>query len=157
MKRNRAVAIIVNDQNIVLIHRIEDGKEYYIFPGGGVEPGETVEQAVVREVREETSLEVTTDKLLYHHMLDDDTEHFFYLCTYTSGDLKLGEGNELQEMRESEKHFYNPVWCSIETLPQLLLYPLEIRDWLLEDIKTHFAQVPRAATLRVTDLRQTLS
>lgn len=50
MKRIRAVAIIVNDAKVLLIHRISHGKEYHVFPGGGVENGETVERAVLREV-----------------------------------------------------------------------------------------------------------
>ena len=64
MKRIRAVAVIVNNRKILLMHRINNGKEYHVFPGGGVENGETVEQAVLREVQEETSLEVKIEKLL---------------------------------------------------------------------------------------------
>lgn len=37
MKRIRAVAMIVNNEKILLMHRINNGKEYYVFPGGGVE------------------------------------------------------------------------------------------------------------------------
>lgn len=51
-KRIRAVAIIVNDGKVLLMHRINNGKEYHVFPGGGVENSETVEQAVLREVQE---------------------------------------------------------------------------------------------------------
>lgn len=39
-------------------------------------------------------------------------------------------------------------------LPKLLLYPLEIRDWLIEDLKTNFENTPRVATLESTNLRQ---
>ena len=156
MKRIRAVAIIVNNRKILLIHRINKGKEYHIFPGGGVENGETVEQAVLREVQEETSLEVKIEKLLYHHIYDDGTEHFFYLCLYVSGEPKLGDGNEARDMKESNANFYNPVWYDTEGLPQLLLYPLEIRDWFIEDTKTNFENVPREAILKVSELRQSL-
>ena len=51
MRRIRAVAIIVNNEKVLLMHRINNGKEYHVFPGGGVENGETVEQAVLREVQ----------------------------------------------------------------------------------------------------------
>src|SRR3989338_9475187 len=43
-KRVRAVAIVVNNKKVLLIHRISYGKEYFVFPGGGVENGETIEQ-----------------------------------------------------------------------------------------------------------------
>lgn len=156
MKRIRAVAIIVNDDKILVIHRINNGKEYFVFPGGGVENGETVEQAVLREVQEETSLEVKIEKMLYHHIYDDDTEHFFYLCRYVSGEPKLGNGNEARNMKESNANFYKPIWYEIKDLPQLLLYPLEIRDWFIDDIKVNFENVPREAKLKVSELRQSL-
>ena len=156
MKRIRAVAVIINNGKILLMHRINNGKEYYVFPGGGVENEETIEQAVLREVQEETSLEVKIEKLLYHHILDDNTEQFFYLCRYVSGEPKLGNGNEAQDMKESNANFYNPAWCEIKGLPQLLLYPLEIRDWFIEDMKTNFENIPREARIKVLELRQTL-
>jgi mutator protein MutT len=156
MKRIRAVAIIVNNEKVLLIHRISHGKEYHVFPGGGVENGETVEEAVLREVQEETSLEVKIEKLLYHHIYDDNTEQFFYLCRYVSGEPKLGDGNEARDMGKSNDNFYNPVWYEIKGLPQLLLYPLEIRDWFIEDAKANFGNVPREATIKVSELWQSL-
>ncbi len=155
-KRIRAVAIIINNGNVLLMHRISSGKECHVFPGGGVERGETIEQAVLREVQEETSLEVKIEKMLYHHILDDNTEQFFYLCHYVSGEPKLGDGNEAREMVETHINFYNPIWYEIKDLSLLLLYPLEIRDWLIEDIKTDFENVPREAKIKVSELRQTL-
>lgn len=153
MKRIRAVAIIVNNGKVLLIHRIRHGKEYYVFPGGGVENGETVKQAVLREVQEETSLEVKIEKLLYHHIYDDKTEQFFYLCRYISGEPKLGDGNEARDMEKSNDNFYDPIWYEIKALPQLLLYPLEIRDWFIEDAKTNFKNMPRKATIKISELR----
>lgn len=116
MKRIRSVAIIINNGKILLMHRINNGKEYHVFPGGGVENGETIEQAVLREVQEETSLVVKIEKLLYHHIYDDNTEQFFYLCRYVSGDPKLGDANEAQEMKNGNANFYNPVWYEINGL-----------------------------------------
>ncbi|HBK33917.1 TPA: DNA mismatch repair protein MutT [Candidatus Uhrbacteria bacterium] len=156
IKRIRAAAIIINNGNVLLMHRISSGKEYHVFPGGGVERGETIEQAVLREVQEETSLEVKIEKMLYHHILDDNTEQFFYLCHYVSGEPKLGDGNEARDMAESNANFYNPIWYEIGGLSSLLLYPLEIRDWLIEDIKTDFENVSREAKIKVSELRQTL-
>ena len=72
-KKVRAVSIVVNNDTILLIHRKSDGKDYYTFPGGGVETGETLEQAVVRELYEETSLRAEIDKLLYIHEYDDNS------------------------------------------------------------------------------------
>ncbi len=156
MKRIRAAAIIVDDGKVLLIHRINQGREYYVFPGGGVESGEAMEQAVLREALEETSLEVRLEKLLYRHIYDDNTEQFFYLCRYVSGRPKLGDANEAREMEKNGANSYEPGWYAIESLPQLLVYPLEIRDWLISDIKTNFEIIPRESNIKVAELRQSL-
>jgi hypothetical protein len=59
-------------------------------------------------------------------------------------------------MKESNANFYNPICYEIKGLPQLLLYPLEIRDWFIEDMKTNFENVPREAIIKVSELRQIL-
>lgn len=157
MNKIRAVAIILDGEKVLLMHRINNGREYYTFPGGSVEKGETIKQAVLREVMEETSLEVNIEKLLYRHIYpDDNSEQFYYLCKYISGEPKLGDGNEAREMKEGSTNFYNPIWYEMEKLYQLLLYPLEIRDWFIEDSKTKFVDTPKEATLKVTELRKNL-
>ena len=50
---------IFKDDKIVLIYRENQGEIYYVFPGGKVEDGETNEQCVVREVKEELGLDVS--------------------------------------------------------------------------------------------------
>jgi len=46
-------------------------------------------------------------------------------------------------LRESNANFYDPIWYEIKGLSQLLLYPLEIRDWFIEDAKTNFGNVSK--------------
>ena len=120
MKKIRAVAVVINGGKVLIMHRIKNGKEYYNFPGGGVEKGETVEQAVLREVKEETSLEIKIEKPLYHHIYDNGGEQFFYLCRYVSGEPKLDEGNELRDMQKGGANYYEPVWYEIGKISQLL-------------------------------------
>jgi 8-oxo-dGTP pyrophosphatase MutT (NUDIX family) len=56
--RTRAVAILIENDSVALIERYRAGRHYFIFPGGGVDDGESVEQAVIREMEEETGLRV---------------------------------------------------------------------------------------------------
>lgn len=65
----------------------------------------------------------------------------------------MGEYNEFHTMKV-ENQIYDPNWVNVEKLPKLLLYPLEIRDWLIEDLKTNLENKPRVATLKSTNLRQ---
>lgn len=155
----RAVAIVIKENQILLMHRISGGKEYYVFPGGSVEGGESPEQAVVREIQEEATLEVNVDKLLYHLTYDTGEQQYFYLCSYVSGTPKLGEGNEMEAMKTGTEHgaqFFEPVWFDANKLQPLLLYPLEIKDLLIEDVSSDYANCPRELSFKLAEKRETL-
>ncbi|XKK25588.1 NUDIX domain-containing protein [Bacillus sp. CB62A.1] len=64
MIRNRGAAIIVQEGKIALIKRIREEETYYVFPGGGVEEGETPEEATKREVYEELGLHIKVEHLI---------------------------------------------------------------------------------------------
>ena len=51
--QKRVRGILIKDGMIALIKRTRDGETFYVFPGGGVEEGETEEQALKREIKEE--------------------------------------------------------------------------------------------------------
>ncbi len=150
----RAVAILINEDEIMLIHRSRNGKEFWVLPGGGVEEKEKVENAVVREVEEETSVKCEIVKLLYTYIYPGlGHKQYYYLCKHISGEPKLGDFNEMQTMKD-EDQTYEPVWVRIEDLPNKLLYPLEIREWIIQDYRTGFENAPKTATLKSTKLRQ---
>lgn len=153
----RAVGIVIHNGQLLVMQR-ERGKDmYFVFPGGKVEANETVEEAVAREIMEEFSIDVEIDKIVYKHYLDHDergkSEQHFYLCTYISGEPKLGDSNEKAAMERGEK-YYKPQWIDLDKISGIPLYQLEIRDWLLEDIKSDFVNTPREERLKVSDLRQ---
>ena len=45
--RVRVAAVLLHQGRIVVVRHSRDGKDYHLLPGGGVEPGETLEQALV--------------------------------------------------------------------------------------------------------------
>lgn len=49
----RASCLVIRDNKILMVKHKQDGIEYYCLPGGGIEIGETPEQAAVRELKEE--------------------------------------------------------------------------------------------------------
>jgi mutator protein MutT len=155
MKKIRAVAILIKKDEVLLIHR-KNEKEYFVFPGGGVEIGETTEGAVIREMLEETTMEVKINKLLYHHVYDNNTEQYFYLCDYLSGEPKLDENSEEKIKMQEGKDFYNPLWIKIEELKNMLVYPLEIRDLLIEDYKNNFTNPVNTSIIKISELREAI-
>ena len=56
--RVRVAAIVLRNDKILLVRHEKEGRVYYLLPGGGVDFGESLGEALAREVREETGLEV---------------------------------------------------------------------------------------------------
>jgi ADP-ribose pyrophosphatase YjhB (NUDIX family) len=152
----RAVAIVIKDKKVLLMWRRKKGREYYVFPGGHVENNESIRDAVIREVFEETSTKIEINRLLYRHRYlyqsGNTSTQYFYLCRFLSGRLRLGNFNEKTANKKGDLH--RPLWVSIARLSKLLLYPLEIRDWLIKDFPTNFRSCPRRATIKIENLRQ---
>lgn len=63
--RVRVAALMVLDGRVVLVRHRAGASSYHLLPGGGVNYRETLEAAVLREVREETGLEATLGPLLF--------------------------------------------------------------------------------------------
>ena len=100
--------IATPDDRIVLVRRaIEPGHGRWVFPGGYVDRGEVVEAAAVREVKEETGLDVVAERFIgsidYWFVRPGDgarchkTVHF-YLMSATGGDISLHD-REFDEVR----------------------------------------------------------
>jgi len=80
--------IILRDGLVAMVHSLK--YDYYKFPGGGIEPGETLIQALCREVEEESGLRVIVDSIrefgLVHRIQKGDQEdifiqdNYYYLC-----------------------------------------------------------------------------
>ena len=88
-------AIIVRDGRIFATQRgYGEWKDWWEFPGGKIEPGESPEDALKREIREELATEIEVDELLTTVEYDYPKFHLTmhcYLCTIISGDLSLLE------------------------------------------------------------------
>ncbi|MBP6806442.1 MAG: NUDIX domain-containing protein, partial [Chloroflexi bacterium] len=63
--RQRVTLIILRDEKLLLIRRTRDGRTFTVLPGGGVEDGETLAAAAMREALEETSLAVSLGPILW--------------------------------------------------------------------------------------------
>ena len=96
------VAVICNDQGKILIDRRLDKGDMaglWEFPGGKIEPGETVEDCVIREIKEEINLDVRVgDRLMF---IEHDYPKFkvslhVYWCKYISGEPQALECQEIR-------------------------------------------------------------
>lgn len=124
----RVSAIIIKNKKILLIHRIKKGDEYWVVVGGGVEEGESTDEALKREVLEETCLSVMDHKLLGNVKGERDVDHFFYRCNVNEGEPCLG-GPEKED--NCKENWFNPEWVEIDKVSELKsLYPGEVKEFL---------------------------
>ena len=96
MKKIEVVAAIIRrDDRIFATQRgYGEFKDWWEFPGGKMEPGESPEEALVREIREELDAEISVDKLLSTIDWDYPSFHLTlhcYLCSLLSEALHLNE------------------------------------------------------------------
>ena len=116
----RAVGVIIKDDKILLMRRIKNGQEYYVFPGGGMENGETIETAIIREIKEELSINPKIEKLLFE-IENQGRQEYYYLIKEFTGQPKLG-GEEKQRMNKNNQYY--PVWIELNKVKDLNnLYP----------------------------------
>lgn len=106
-KRVSSRAIIIEDGKLLTMFRRKikkDGsiKEYYVIPGGGLEEEETLEENVIRELKEEFNVDIEVVKFLGTEEYDDTIANYF-LCKIVSGTPKLS-GEELERMT-SENYY----------------------------------------------------
>jgi len=130
----RVVGIILskNKREVILIERYKNGRHYYVFPGGGLESSDkTKKDALLREIKEETNTVVEIVNQPYELKIKGHSRQIFYICQHLEGvPLLVGE----EKRRQSGNDQYVPKWIPIEELAQKKAYPLEVRDWLLEDL-----------------------
>lgn len=95
-RHTRYQGLIIQDHNILLIQhtQLSTGWSYWVFPGGGIEAGETEEGCIIREMKEETNLDVRVIELLIDEAFPHDGGPYkhnkSYLCTPTGGEAKPG-------------------------------------------------------------------
>ena len=65
--RIRAAGILVHGDQILLVRHEKNGKSYFLLPGGGVEFGESVEEALIREFKEEVGLSISVGPMVMVH------------------------------------------------------------------------------------------
>jgi 8-oxo-dGTP diphosphatase len=122
--RQRVSLIIVEDDRVLLFYRQRDGEIYYITPGGGRDPGETLIEAAYREAAEETSLEIVLGPKLWEGAWPDGQYETAFLVTEFTGRPRLGNGPELAEQKPTNVHRLE--WHSLANLPDKLIMPVNV-------------------------------
>lgn len=105
--RVRVAGILIEDGRILLIEHTKNDKKYWLVPGGGVDWGESASAALIREFKEETSLDIEVEKFLFisETIAPDRQKHVINLyfkikkVENSSNIMKLGEEKILTDLR----------------------------------------------------------
>jgi 8-oxo-dGTP diphosphatase len=91
-----SVIVITDDNQILLVRHRKGTRQYWVLPGGRLEYGETFQECAIREMHEETGLEIAVDKLVFlsEAIAPDRSRHIVnvYLTAHViGGTLKVGD------------------------------------------------------------------
>jgi cytidylate kinase len=143
------------DGKLLLIKRNREGQEYFVFPGGHINEGETARIAAERENREETNVETNVTRLLYKMRMEQmccgsvGQMQAFYLCQYKSGTVSKTDAEEFTCDPNSLNRCgrpngtYEPVLVDAAEIGKLDIKPVQIRDQLLNDIQKYGIHLTR--------------
>lgn len=136
LPRVRVAAIVLRGDELLLVRHIKNGESYWLLPGGGIEYGEPLTEALERELREEASVEIEVGDLaiVNDSIPPDRSRHTLNLCFtahVVKGEIACGTDPRVVEVR------YVPVG----ELASLKFYP-DIRHELVPAIRAGF---PRKA------------
>lgn len=137
----RVCAIIISDGKLLAMH--DERSPYYYLPGGRVKLGETAEQTVLREVREELEITASIVRPLWLNQgfFTEDVDHLHYheLCVYFLLDISqtdlLSKGERFTLHERNHTHDFE--WLPFERLSQEYFYPVFLKTAIF-DLPDHF-------------------
>ncbi len=143
--RTAVRGVVVLEGKLVLMHRIKNGEEYWVLPGGGVEGDESYEETVIREMEEEVGIKVKPVKEIVRVKFGAPLEtndfstinipgweamDIFYLCEYVSGEIGSGMGVEFTE-RSTKDNIYSLEAVSAQEFKRINCKPSEVKEVIL--------------------------
>lgn len=121
LPRKTARAVIYQQGKLLVMERwrqTETGQvlHYFSVPGGGIEAGETPEQAVKRELMEEMTVKIEPTRFLFCDKTGDGFEHNYYWCRFVSGQPKLDPGSEEATQHAQSANRFVPRWVEANAI-----------------------------------------
>ena len=142
--RIRAGIVLIQGDRVALIERHRAGLNYFVFPGGGVDEGESPEQAAVREAMEELGVRVDIKQKVAEVLLGQKSRQIYFLVDQVGGEFGTGAGEEYTDLDPSDpdEGIYIPVWMPISELPRHVnIHPAYVASLVVRSVKEGWAEV----------------
>ncbi|TAH34076.1 NUDIX hydrolase [Candidatus Saccharibacteria bacterium] len=116
-----ARAIILQDNKILVMRRNKQSGDYYTLVGGRIQDGESPEEGLVREVKEETGLDVTSAQLVFteEHRAPYNEQLIFLCEIIPREDVALQEYSEEAALNRHDFSIHEPLWVPVRAFSQL--------------------------------------
>lgn len=146
--RPAARAIVIHNNKVLIMKRTKpNGIKYMVTPGGRLEPGESAEDAVLREVTEETTVTIADPQLVF---IEDPNDgrwgmQYIYLCRYVSGEPILNPESEEYEFQQQGLGTFEPLWLSYDQLDDME-FPFRstrLGEEIRTALKSGFPHIPK--------------
>ena len=122
--------IVIDNDEVILMYRVKNGNEYYAIPGGHIESNETLEECLIREIREEYNINIDIISFLGKIERDNNIE-YIYNCKWIDGILSLaGEEKEYN----NKDNYYEIKRIKIKDIDSINLYQ-DNRDMIRKAVK----------------------
>lgn len=140
-----ARALIIENGQILLMHREKENNQYYTLVGGQVGDNETIEQALIRKVIDETGLNVTSYRLVFiEEHPAPYLEQYIYLCEIAPhNDVALKSNTEESYLNRFGSNIHQPLWASIASFPSLPFRTPQLRQGIIDGLKHGFPKEPQ--------------
>lgn len=136
------VRVIIPDGEgrILMVRQTHEGADLWMVPGGGIEDGEYSKEAALREVFEETGLQIKLKRLIWHveEVSPQRGQRFvnFFLAEVVGGELILGKDPEFDETHQVLKEVKFLSRSEIQVLDRV--YPECLRDELWDALEPKY-------------------
>ncbi len=141
-----ARAIIIENNKLLVMHRNRHGAQYYTLVGGRLNDDETPEQAVVREVAEETGLQVTKFTLVFTEKHPAPyNDQFIFVCEVAPHEsVAIQDASEEAQLNRLGANTHTPMWVDIKHFERLPFSTIQLQKAMIEAFKKGFPITPVA-------------
>lgn len=126
------------------MHRDKQGSQYFTLVGGRVNEGESTEQALVREILEETGLHVTSHRLVYFEEHPEPySQQYIYLCEVVPhADVAIQDASEEAFLNKLNTNIHTPLWASLKSFSTLAFRTPQLQTAIVTALKKGFPKEP---------------